>query len=1013
MIYSLKNKNYCSFEIIEKNKLPARAYFIPFSQKEKALAFDVKEARYHSDLVTCLSGEWDFRFYKDPKTLEDAFDTENLVFDKIAVPSVWQYTGYLDPMYINSNYPFSFDPPRIPEDEELGKYKFSYNRAARIDARGQYNSIGVYRKKFFVPDKAKTYSIAFLGVTACLDLYVNGKFVGYSEGSHNTAEFLLDEFINEGENELVAVVRRFSTGTYLEAQDMFRNNGIFRDVLLYGTKKEHIDDYEIKTKKKEDGKYDLSILVSVKDPEKSPVKAEFLGKEYACECDKEGKAFFLLEDLTVKEWSAETPVLYPLTIGLGNEEFLTEEVGFRTIEIKGDTYYFNGKNIKFFGVNHHDTHPEKGYAMSIGDLEKDIALMKEYNVNAVRTSHYPPDPVFLRLCDEYGLYVVDEADIETHGAHACGDVSKLSKDPVWAEHYIDRVKRMFLRDKNRCSVAMWSLGNESGGIYCQQRCDGYLKTVTDIPVHYEGACRDKIVGFDVVSEMYTSIEGMKKRAAKRYTDSRRNKPYFLCEYCHAMGVGPGALADYVELFLSDDIYMGGCIWEWADHSVYHKDSGNFTYGGDHNEYTHDGCFCVDGLFRPDRKPYTSAYAMKSAYRPVRAKYLGGGKVEFFNINRFLSTEYISAVAALSADGFVGEKKELALDIKPMESVVLSFDVPEKKDVFLNIEYRERSTGRTIAEEQVVLSENIPMPTFGQGKPTFEKKAGVLSVRFGNGLKVSFDLKKASISSYVAGGKELLTAVPRNRHKRGVYPEIYRAPTDNDMHVKTLWKLKGMDRCKISCVRHKTEETDGGLLITFRYLLVSFLPLAKVVDSYLLHGDGKIEVTTDCSFFGRPFLMPKVGKTFELKKDFDTVRYYGRGDKENYPDMKDHAPIGVYERKGDFATRMIVPQTSGERCDVRWAEITDGEIGLRFDAEEKAFMLNVNHFSCADICGWKHIVGYKDFDATYVDIDGFFCGLGTNSCGPLPEKKYRIPHVKPLRYSFVISPVFIGKNESKA
>ncbi len=1010
MKYALKNKNYCTFEIIEKNKLPARSYFIPFGKKEKALEATIEKARYCSDLVTCLSGEWDFRFYKDPKTLEEEFDSDVLSFDKIAVPSVWQYTGYLDPMYINSSYPFSFDPPRIPEDEPLGRYKESFNRLRKIKTRDQYNSVGVYRKKFSVKDLSKTYAIAFLGVTPCLDLYLNGKFVGYSEGAHNTAEFLLDAFLKEGENELVAVVRRFSTGSYLEAQDMFRNCGIFRDVLLYTEEKEHIDDYEVRTKYKENGKYDLTVSVKVSNYVGGKLKADFWGAEQEKTCDENGEAVFTFADLDVKEWSAEIPTLYDLVLSLGDREFIKEEVGFRRIEIKGDTYFFNGKKIKLFGVNHHDTHPEKGYAMDMDDLRRDILLMKEYNVNAVRTSHYPPDPVFVRLCDKHGLYVIDEADIETHGACVSGDVSRLSKDPKWKEHYLDRVKRMFMRDKNRCSVAMWSLGNESGGIWCQQYCYDYLKTVTDIPVHYEGACREKIVGFDVVSEMYTSIKNMQKHAALRTKDARRNKPYFLCEYCHAMGLGPGALADYIELFLSDDIYLGGCIWEWADHSVYHKDTGNYTYGGDHNEYKHDGCFCVDGLFRPDREPYTSAYLMRTAYRPVRAKYLGDGKVEFMNVNRFRSTEYLTIKASLSVCGKEGKEEELPLVIQPTESAVLTFDVPLDKDVFLNIQYVEKATGRAIAEEQVTLNEVIPELLLKPEKPVLERKGKKLTARYENGVVASFDLARATLCSYSISGKELLNEKAHNRHKRGLYSEIYRAPVDNDMHVKTLWKLKGLDRYKISCPRVKIREEESGCTVLFTYYLIHGpLPLARVVDEYKLCGEGKIELTTSCAFVGRPFLMPKVGKTLELKKDYDTVRYYGRGDKENYPDMKEHAKIGVYEHKGNFATKMIVPQTSGGKCDIRWAEITDESgTGLRIDAQKKAFILNVNHFSVEDLCEWKHVIDYKDGDATYVEIDGFMGGIGSNSCGPLPEPKYRIPQGKPLAYSFVISPVFVDK-----
>ena len=1008
MIYQLKNENYFTFETFGKNKLSPRAYFIPFSDKKKAATTEICEARFCSDLVTCLSGEWEFKFFKDPKGLPEKFDTDDCAFDRVKVPSTWEYTGYLDPMYLCTYIPFHFDPPKIPKEKEIGLFRLAKNNVVTFYAKDQYNSVGVYRKKFVVADKGKTYTVAFLGVAACLDLYLNGRFVGYSEGSHNTAEFLLDEFICEGENELVAVVHRFSTGTYLETQDMFRNSGIFRDVLLYATEKKHVLDYEIKTPYSEKDGYRLTVDVTTKNGEEGDrVKVFFLGKEHLSVCNGDGVARFDIDAPDIEEWSSEKPTLYTLTIGFGSE-FICEKVGFRRIRIEKDVFYFNGEKIKIKGVDHHDTDAEKGSAMNVDDMERDVRLMKEYNVNAVRTSHYPPDPLFVRLCLKYGLYVVEEADIETHCAHAAHNLSYISRNGAWKEHYLDRVKRMYKRDRNLACILMWSLGNESGGLTCQKYCYDYLKTVTDTPVHYEWCGAETEVGFDVLSEMYTPLETMKKRAAERFVNPKRMKPYFLCEYAHAMGVGPGALEDYVELFLSDDVYMGGCIWEWADHAVYHKENGNYTYGGDHHDYINDKTFCIDGLFRPDRTPYVSAYSMKTAYRPVRAKYLGDGKVEFYNTNRFISTDYLTVFVAMVTEGQEGEERELPLLLKPTEKRVVTFDFSKDKEVFLNVRYVENGTGRGIAAEQITLNERFPTETCAalpKEKVQVRREKGRIAVDFGNGLSVVFDKKKGGILSYAVNGTDLIAARKKRGRGVGVYEEIYRAPLCNDRHVRKKWEALGFHRLKNGTVGCKVKKEGEKTIVEFSYRLYSFiLPVAAVTDVYTLQPGGTITLESRFTPYWKAML-PRVGKTFAFKYDFCNVRYYGRGDMANYPDMLSHAPIGIYEHKGNFGEKMIVPQASGNRCDVRWAEVTDDNgVGVCFRAVKKPFGLDVEHYDERTLASWKHIVDYKDEDATYVHVDGFVCGVGSNSCGPLPEQKYRIEEKKELTFCFEMVPI---------
>lgn len=553
MNYNLKTNNYKTFKVFKDNVMSPRSYFIPFSSLSELENTDIRNERYSSSMVECLSGEWDFAYYKNCLDIPTDFDTSKVEFDQVAVPSTWQHTGYEPPYYVNTRYQFKPNPPYFPEDCPAG----------------------VYRRFITVDDVKQNLYISFLGVAGAFDLFCNGKFVGYSEGSHNTSQFELNEFVAEGENELVVVNYKWSNGTYLEAQDMFRCNGIFRDVLLYKTGNNSIYDFEAKTTYLKDKEYKLEIIPALKITEDCQLTAFIYddGKLLSSksinvtpsEIDK-----ITFDSLQVNEWSAEMPYLYDLiiTLSIGEDilEVVKKHIGFKHIEIKGNVFYFNNQHIKLLGVNHHDTNPKKGYVMSIEDMELDVRTIKNYNGNCVRTSHYPPDPAFLDLCDEYGIYVVDEADIETHGCetelHRRG---ACSHNPEWREHYWDRIYRMFARDKNHASITMWSLGNESHGYLNQDYCYDELKKLTAIPIHYEAVCRTRRWAYDVVSQMYTWPARCEKIAAGHGLPGKYyKKPFYLCEYAHAMGVGAGELERYVKCFYSADNMLGGCIWEFVD-----------------------------------------------------------------------------------------------------------------------------------------------------------------------------------------------------------------------------------------------------------------------------------------------------------------------------------------------------------------------------------------------------------------------------------------------------------------
>lgn len=1005
MVCKLNHTNYRNFRVFEKNKLPGRAYFIPCSKKETLSATPFERERVSSDIVRVLSGEWDFKYYADISDMPSTLNTDKTEFDKIAVPSTWQRTGYEPPVYLNCPYPFETPVPELPEKM----------------------SVAVYRTFFDIEDVDKEFIISFLGVIPCLDLYINGKFAGYSEGAHNTAEFLLNGFVKKGENELLAVVHKWSTGTFLECQDMFRENGIFRDVLLYEMPSTYIYDYAVRTVKTENG-YNLSCDVFVNGTlEGCTVGISLVkdGKEIAnVSAAAAEKLNIELSDLEVSEWNAELPELYELYITLYRNGAgiltLRNYTGFRTIKIDGCVYTFNGRKIKVKGVNHHDTHPKTGYVMTIDDLKKDVLLMKSLNVNAVRTSHYPPDPRFLTLCDIYGLYVVDEADIETHG---CGckpynNINLISNDLKWAPRYLDRVGRMFYRDRSHPCIIMWSLGNEAGGWKCHDKCFKFLQDVCpEIPVHYEGAIGTPRHGYSVISEMYTHPDNLIRVKERSRGAHYKKKPFFLCEYCHAMGVGPGALEDYWEILYSDDIFMGGCIWEWADHAVYHeKGKLAYTYGGDHGEEKHDGNFCVDGLVYPDRTPHTGAYGMKAVYRPLRASHTGGGTFRFLNTNRFRDSGYIKIRWELLHNGTPAAQGELSPVIAPTASVDAKLEIPELKDGEYHVNFIYYDGEHEIAREQITLKEGLP-----EFSPLQNRKLDVnetdeqITVVFDGGAVV-FDKKSGMIVSYACGGKELLNISPAS-HK-GFMPNLFRAMLDNDVRKYELWKSSGLGSFRTELVSLNLEH-DGltarictGFTLDYRRKT-----LFDYSVTYTVFGNGTVR--TDASISPRGELeaasdIPRFGVTVELDRTLENVEYYGLGSRENLPDYTAQSAVGIYRTTvPELHEPYIKPQDNGNRGRVRYLKLTDGDgDGILFTAVNDTFSFSAHNYTQELLIKAKHREDLRDENTTFVSIDGFVRGTGTASCGPDTLDKYRISAENGLGFSFAFSPVKKNNDDIK-
>ena len=984
MKYILNSTNYHDFNIISDNSLKPRSYFIPYRNKEKLKETNILLERYSSSLVEILNGDWDFKFFKNPNDLNLEFDSETEKFDIIDVPSVWQFRNYDRPFYLNSRYQFPCVPPYIPTLDKVGKI-FNLIGNGKILSyvkpdQDEYNFVGVYRKKINLDkEENKKYILSFLGVCSCFDLYVNGNYVGYAEGSHNMHEFDVSSYLDNSENEVLLVVRRWCNGSYLECQDMYRNNGIFRDVLL--RKEEFLFDYQLDIKKV-NNKYDLEVKVQLLKEASIKVSLEGIEEKESNNLSKEHVIKFT--SLEVNEWNAETPNIYSLFISVisenKEEEVIRKNIGFKEVKIVKDKFYLNDHLIKVKGVNHHDTSYKNGYYLTPEEIEKDVLLCKGFNVNTIRTSHYPSDPLLLELCTIYGIYVIDEADLETHGCQM-GTLNKfglISNDPKWERHYLDRAIHLFERDKNESCIIMWSLGNEAGGYKNQDKMYEYFKSISDLPVHYESVVHSKRKAYDVGSQMYASIErvrsvGEHKCEVKQFND----RPYILCEYVHAMGVGPGGMKEYMDLFYEYDNLMGGCIWEMVDHA-YLDEKGVYRYGGDFGEYMHDINFCVDGLFYPDRKPSTGAKIMKYEYRPLKFVHLRDNVFEIFNTNQFIDA------SSYNVEFIINNNKETrVLKCKPLakEEFELPISSEEENIIYINVYKGDK----LVSEESILVNYQVDKETKMEGNASLKDN------------KLVFD--KGEV--YLDKDNKLVIKYEDTKISYGEFGTlVFRTPTDNDLY--TFGFKTGSD-----IIQQSIEVKD----VTYFDNKIKVISLIKYKKSIFEVVD-LIEVDSLGKVFIESTLIPKKGKKdilrfskeFVLDKEYDEVKYFGRIN-ESYVDMKDYSLVKEDVRKvKDMTEPNIRPQESGNRCDCKYGEFTNGKYKVRFTALEETFELGVKPYSESELIKMKHNDD-EVISSTYINICKFNKGIGTGACGPQTYKEYRYYPDKEYKLKFVIE---VGK-----
>ncbi len=978
-----------------------RAYFVPAQDRETAAS----DNRAASAYFKTLCGEWSFRFFKSAADLVDftAPDYTPDGADRLTVPMNWQNElgrGYDIPNYTNVNYPYPIDPPHVPVENPCGLYERTFTVPASVLAEKQ-----VY--------------LNFEGVDSCFYLYINNKFAAYSQVSHMTSEIDVTSYLTAGKNDIKVVVLKWCDGSYLEDQDMWRSSGIFREVYLLYRDRAHIRDIFVKPSLSDDFTSG-GFTVELDKPAELDVSFALYAPDGTLAA--EGKA----EDVTsigLSEavlWNDETPNLYQLYLTAGNE-VIRIPCGLRRIEVKDKVILINGRKVKAKGVNRHDSHPLLGHATPLDHMRRDLLIMKAHNVNMIRTSHYPNDPRFTGLCDELGLYVCDESDLETHGMGVGGAWSQLSDSEEWTEEYVDRARRMVERDKNHPCVIFWSLGNESGYGRNHRAMSAWIKSRdTSRLVHYEGAHSGYCKGVqqtdvvDMESRMYPGVSW----CADYCKNDEMKQPLFLCEYCHAMGNGPGDLKDYWDVIWANDSFFGACVWEFIDHSTAKLDKYGkmqFTYGGDFGDFPNDGNFCVDGLVYPDRRVHTGLKEVKEIYKPfaVTAYDLKAGTVTIRNRRFFTSLSDLTLVWTLEQNG-----KELAsgtiasLDIAPQaeETFDLGFMMTSFCTLTLSARYNRSTAWTKVFDEagfvQIVSEEDRPEAVCTcKFIPSCLSLAAGEDERFitveANEVVYRFDKAYGTLDSIVADGKPLLTKPAKLT--------VWRAPMDNDRNIKNQWFQNKYNNAVVNCYGMTLAEVSTKTALIKADVSLGAAParpFLKASVEYRIFATGELRVSYDVNVLETAPFLPRFGLELTLPEKSENVRYYGYGPGESYVD-KHHAC-----KLGEFATTAsenfepyVRPQENMAHWNTRWAMVSSvaGQ-GLLVTAGGEGFSFNVSHFSPKQLTETAHDYELVPQKETILNIDYKQSGCGSNSCGPglLPQYQF---NEKAFSFTFRIKPVF--------
>ncbi len=976
-----------NLECLHLNRLPPRATGIPFPSVSSARSGE----KALSPWFMSLNGTWDFTWYPSWRSVVElsGFAGEGR-HGTIQVPGVWQLQGYGSPQYTNVRYPIPYDPPYIPDETPVGVYDRVFRLPEAFDGRRTVLRLD--------------------GVSSCCYVFLNDVLIGFTKGPHLPAEFDLPDALLTAENRLRVIVLQWSDGTYLEDQDMWRLSGLFRDVSLLSFGAAAITDTRTEATLAEDGTGLLHAAATVS------------GAEQVCFSVMQGDTCLFREERPVLDgvaetdarfpdvspWTAETPSRYELLVEIpGQAERIW--IGFRRVEIADGVFRLNGKAIKLFGVNRHDTHPVLGYFTPVDHMLRDVLEMKRHNINTVRTSHYPNDPRFLDLCDEYGLYVVDEADLECHGVTHVGSFDRIADDPRWERQFTDRGVRMVCRDRNHPSVLIWSLGNESGyGCNHVAMARAIREADATRPIHYEGDRKEREAQTaDLTSRMYASLDQM-----RAYAESGPSKPFFQCEYAHAMGQGPGLLEDYWQVFQSDPCFMGGCIWEWADHGLLQEKNGEswYAYGGDFGEWPHDGCFCIDALTWPDRRAHSGLEEYAHVIRPVRMRMEdeGTGLVCFHNYLGFLPLSVFQCHYEVRTGDRILTQGELSLNAGPGEEEKVRIPLGAyPSEAWLNCIFSLRDATNWGTEGFVVARNQVQL-MLGKREQTMRLPSDPLSMeKEGDCVRIlgrsfSLEFTREGLSKWDFQGESML--------KEGIRPSLWRAPTDNDQggrsNLAARWRELGLDRLLYRSEIFRAEAGEREIQVLCSGVLGPkvAMPLIRFEQQYTVRGDGSVSLAVSFAPLREiePYL-PRLGIRLSMPDDFNRLIWKGRGPGESYPDKKTGAFLGRYEcQVEDTHVPYIRPQENGAHEDVSGAALLNIR-GIGLLAAGESFSFSAHAYSPEALTAAEHTFELKKEDRITWLLDGAMGPLGTASCGPEPLESLRLRLNESRSFRFVFLP----------
>lgn len=1003
-------KTWENHQIDGINRMPARAHFLTFPSKEKAL---LNNNRY-THAFKNLNGVWKFMFLDAPEYSPEGFfnsDFDVTKMDDITVPGNWQLQGYGKMHYSDLWYNFPINPPYVPTE----------------------NPTGIYKRTFFVEEsyRDKKIIIRFCGVDSAYHLWINGKEVGYSKVARNESEFDITDLIRVGEeNDVTVRVYQWSDGTYLEDQDMWWESGIFRDVELIGVPKDGINDYKVIADLDDEYKNgifkveaflrttkEVNVTFELVDAGENTVFTKTV-------VAKEGKACIDEVIADVNHWTAETPYLYKLFMTVEDDgriiEVIPQNVGFRNIRLNGETFLVNGVAIKFKGVNRHDYSPQNGRVVSREEIEKDIILMKQFNINAIRTSHYPNSYYLYDLCDEYGMYLIAETDLECHGFELTGDYKWITDDPSWELAYVSRMTRMIERDKNHPAIIFWSLGNESAfGCNFRKMTDVAHEMDPTRLVHYEGDF--DVESADVYSTMYTWIENPKKPYLMKDIIEKSKKPHIHCEYCHAMGNGPGNLKDYQDLVYAHDKLQGGFVWEWFDHGIESfTESGEkyYRYGGDFGDDPSNKDFCIDGLIMPDRTPSPGLYEYKKVIEPITTTAVDIQKgiinllsrYDFANLDRFNLVYKVMEDDVILQTGFMAVP---SIEARANKDITLPYDLSVIKvkpgvHYYVNISYQLREDTSYASSGHELATAQFELPLYKEGimvRPegilNVEKEHTTLHVKGAN-FSLDFNLVNGNLMNIVRDGMQVLSKGPRLT--------LWRAPISNDMEIIDKLKKVYFLHLEHEVVMNIDYHMEGNILKVEVDTINSTTNSAwhfKTKYVYTVCPSGDILIDVEGTPSGRvdlaPDMLPRIGVSMHLDKSMEHVRYFGMGPGENYADSKEAAQMGLYANTVDgLFTNYVIPQENGNHMGCKWVSMTnDRGMGL-LASTEGDFNFSASWYEDKDLDDAKHTCDLVKRDYIVFNVDYKQNALGTNSCGQWQLDKYRAKF-EDFKLSFRLTP----------